>query len=381
MHSNSNYEEMSSEETYWNIGYESAYQSSDGGNGMNLSKEFETHHHFIRGLTNIEAFVEKALTKSYPAFKMLTMQSGEQRFKSFESLSKNFLAVHGYFNAATPDYDYSANVELFIRCFSSMGLAEKAFTDPLSPVGGDDHPKLQYELFNELIEFIRTEGKKPKYKSQVAMKKYKPIRRVRSTEQYFEKLFDKYGRLLILRIDLGYRKDYAQHVTLEQTKADLKHFLDNKRCNMSLFKNWVGYIWKLEWAQDKLYHWHFIAIYNGNKVQNDIHWAFQLGEYWKNVITKGNGGYFNCNSRKEWYYELGIGKISRTDLVKRGVLMRKVVGYLAKSDQFLLARSLRNCHCFDKGNAPEKSNAGRPRKLLAVNQASLENEILPVSLA
>ena len=76
-------------------------------------------------------------------------------------------------------------------------------------------------------------------------------RNLESITSYCRDLQDKYSKLLAVRIDLGYNKEHASECSLEEIKKDVKHMLDNRRANRSLFQDQVGYIFKFEDAEEK----------------------------------------------------------------------------------------------------------------------------------
>ena len=156
-------------------------------------------------------------------------------------------------------------------------------------------------------------------------------------------------------------------VTFEEVKADLYRLLSNKRHN-AMFKHLVGYVWKLEYGDMKGHHYHLLLFFKGSEVNGDFKKGREIGEYWRDVITKGRGYYFNCNGKKNDYAHLGIGMIhadKEEDAHLRFNLIHYVLPYLIKSDQYLKVKLKMNDRSIGKGVMPKKkSNAGRPRKAL-----------------
>lgn len=56
---------------------------------------------------------------------------------------------------------------------------------------------------------------------------------------YCYELHKFYSKLLVIRVDLGYGKEYAKTCSLMEIKKDIKHMLDNRRGNRSLFEHLV----------------------------------------------------------------------------------------------------------------------------------------------
>ncbi len=187
-------------------------------------------------------------------------------------------------------------------------------------------------------------------------------RNLESVTNYCRELQDEYSKLLAVRIDLGYNKEHASECSLEEIKKDVKHMLDNRRANRSLFRDQVGYIFKFEDALEKGPHAHALLFFNGQKVCKDAHLGDQIGNYWNEKITGGNGVFHNCN--KNHYEQCGIGMIDHSDFEKRAILEEKVIGYMLKDEQSIdgLKQSGREKSVTKGVCTSKKSNAGRPRK-------------------
>ena len=344
-------------EIYSRIAYDTSCLESGEINGEEKNVFDMTHRDYVLELLRVEELVRSILSSDLPAFKMKEGRLGIFRLERLP-LAKYFMSVIELFELMTPEYGYSAHVALFFRCCFELELGKEWFSDPL---GNASRPAKQYELYNELIDLIRVESKKQEFRSKMYSQTDKPKKRLISAGEYIDELFNVSSKLQVLRVDLFYQYDAAGDISAEDAKADLQHLLNNRRNKPSLFKNNIGYIWKLEWGPEKGYHFHLIFFYKGRELWKDAYWASLIGEYWKDRITKGRGGYFNCNASKDKYHRLGIGMIDRKDLAKRKILLEDVVGYFTKTDQFLRAVKLGNGDCFGKGEPPQKSNAGRPR--------------------
>ena len=186
-------------------------------------------------------------------------------------------------------------------------------------------------------------------------------KRIESTKRYIDQLSKKYSKLTIVRVDLGYKKPYSDKTTLEEANKDFNHMSNNMRSKPSIFKDKIGYVCKREYTKEKGVHYHALFIFDGQKVQKDVHKAKQIGEYWEQV-TKEKGSYHNCNQNK--YKRRGIGMLHHGDSDKRKILDEDVIEYLCKDEQDINPiktnkrdRAFTRC-IIAKGN----SNMGRPRK-------------------
>lgn len=191
----------------------------------------------------------------------------------------------------------------------------------------------------------------------------KTNRRLESTKKYIDDLSKKYSKLNIVRVDLGYTKEDSKSITFEDASKDLNKMLNNTRSKPTVFGEMVGYITKKELGEEKGVHIHVAIIYNGNIVREDITKAQQIGEYWKNNITKGKGVFHNCS--KNEYKNKAVGVIDYKDEEKRKIFDEKVLTYLCKDEQSIdsLKTNIKD-RAFTRGIAPKKkSNAGRPRSV------------------
>lgn len=187
-------------------------------------------------------------------------------------------------------------------------------------------------------------------------------KRTQSTKTYIDQLQQEYSKLNIVRVDLAYKKPYSSEVTLEEANNHFTHLLNNRRSKPVAFKNQIGYIAKREYTEDKGVHIHALFIYDGQKVQKDSFKADQIGQYWENEITQGQGCYHNCNRNK--YKNNGIGIIDHRDSDKRKILDEEVISYLCKDDQDIKpVKQSKRDRSFTRGIITKiKDKLGRPRK-------------------
>ena len=194
----------------------------------------------------------------------------------------------------------------------------------------------------------------------MAIKKSK--RRQDSNEKYVDALQEKYSKLCVVRLDLGYKKDETNKVdiTLEKANKDINRLLNNRR-NNSTFDNNVGYVLKTEYGEDRDIHFHSYFFYDGQKVQKDMIKGEDIGKYWSENITNKQGTYYNCN-RNDYKNNHAIGILDYRDTEKR----RKLdigMEYLVKDEQSIEAlKENKKDRAIRRGTMPKsKGNIGRPR--------------------
>lgn len=191
-------------------------------------------------------------------------------------------------------------------------------------------------------------------------------KRIESTKKYIDTLSEKYSKLNIVRIDLGYKKPHSNSITHDDANNDFNRMMNNRRSKPSVYKEQVGYICKKEYTEDKGMHFHAVIAFDGQKVQNSSFKADQIGKYWEE-ITKGKGSYHNCHRNS--YKRKGIGLLDHSDSDKRKILEEDVISYLCKDDQDIQPlKSNKKDRAFTRGTIPkDKGNKGRPRGISQQN--------------
>ncbi len=195
----------------------------------------------------------------------------------------------------------------------------------------------------------------------MAIKKEK--RRQISNESYLDALQEKYSKLCVVRVDLGYKKDENNKVdiTLEKATKDINRLLNNRR-NNSTFDNNVGYVLKTEYGKDRDIHFHSYFFFDGQKIQKDMIKGEDIGKYWSENITNKQGTYYNCN-RNDYKDNHAIGILDYRDVEKRRKLDISMA-YLCKEKQSIDAlKENEKDKSIRRGTMPkERSNIGRPRR-------------------
>ncbi|MEG0007336.1 MAG: inovirus-type Gp2 protein [Aeromonas sp.] len=185
-------------------------------------------------------------------------------------------------------------------------------------------------------------------------------RNSQSLDKYLPTLFLKHAKLLFIRLDLGYKEKVYCRLTPETAMEDRRRYLDIIKRK---FPGLVGYIWKMEYGQDRYFHMHTVFIFNGARHQQDRSLGRLLGEHWEEY-TNDLGTYFNCAHLREQYQEWGndgIGMVHCDDEKKQKKLF-KALEYLTKNDELMLATLPSGRRTFGRMEILGASNRrGRPR--------------------
>ena len=156
----------------------------------------------------------------------------------------------------------------------------------------------------------------------------KEQRRYNSACAVIDSAFETDSRVVVVRVDLSYREGKS---SAQRINSDLNRLMLNARSKPSIFKHQIGNIMKLEKGNNDNYHAHALFTFRGHNVRNHIYKADQLGKYWRDTITKGDGLYHNCNTKE--YDKNCLGVIERSNVDDVEALKENVLGYLCKDEQ------------------------------------------------
>jgi len=235
--------------------------------------------------------------------------------------------LSAYLSVYQPDYDYSEYVEAFWFGCNQVGILMSGY------LGNS-------EQLSRLIQIIADYTKRPMFKRRVSDRRYQTKQNAKRIEGYAQSLHQQYARLLVIRVDLGYRTDNQPLIDVDMVYQHLDK-INKIRYTNSHFTHLVGSAWCLEQGITKGYHIHAVYYFKGSEHQRDWYMANEIGEFWRK-LTGGLGTYHSCNTKDEKHKydqlgKLGIGMIHRNDSVACENSIN-AVGYLAdseKEDQYL----------------------------------------------
>lgn len=220
---------------------------------------------------------------------------------------------------------------------------------------------------NSLVDNVRKELSSKEHKRRFDNYKRGWAKNRRSLYAMVKGIFKVYSKVLVVRLDLSYKKDLSMQLDNQNcSEADVKKHMAILLRDMKtkLFKkNFITYVWKLEYGPMKGYHYHAFFFFDGSKVMKDIGLAEKIGQHWATVATEGSGGYFNCNRIKNRYPHPAIGMVDHWDSIKIDNLLTKAMEYILKVDHYVRPISGDRLRSFGKGATPKKSEVplGRPR--------------------
>ena len=153
-----------------------------------------------------------------------------------------------------------------------------------------------------------------------------------SLANYANDLKSIYSKLMVIRIDFGYKQSVSRkHFPLENIEDDWERLLWHVKINFS--DSFAGYAVKFEHGEAKGLHAHSVFFLDGNVVRTDARIARIFGEYWENEVTQGLGVHFNCNTSdyKATLKVCGLGTFTGQEPAFRDG-MWIIADYLSKPD-------------------------------------------------
>lgn len=283
----------------------------------------------------------------------LNLLRGMAQIVSYYDLLKNNLTFHPYIEAVMQldpsDCDYLHYYQYYYQLKARKSLV----------VDWPAYKILAKIIFN-YMKIIKSESIRKKIDNI-----QKGVREnTKSINQHFKALLKKHASLLVIRMDLSYESrfkdaDRINHMPREKIGEDKKYLL---KAIKRQFPDWLGYVFKLEFAPKKGYHYHCIFYFNGNDVRADGVISLALANLWRDITEERKGVTFLCNLHKNQYAHLAIGRIHYSDKEKIENF-RYVAQYLAKSDLFSSVKRVGKRTLEKSQVKPAKSKRGRPRAL------------------
>lgn len=184
---------------------------------------------------------------------------------------------------------------------------------------------------NVSIANYRHAANQPEFKRQLNNRLRNQRQRATEMQEWINHHFKRHSKLLLIRLDTGFNDSIKPHLTAQGLTAYREQLIQHIQ---NEYSSLVGYLWKLEWMPLKGYHFHWLLVFNGQQLKNDVLIAKQIGEHWKSKILQGNGVYYNCNANTAAYEHNAIGMVDRRDSSKRSHFSL-IINYLTKLDDYL----------------------------------------------
>jgi len=227
------------------------------------------------------------------------------------------------------------------------------------------------DILTTAADAIRSKCHSQKYKDEVDNYRRNEEKNIVSCCEYMAAQFRRRSKLLILRIDLYFRRPHKAWGYTKEADQHHARFLRALRENR-IVPDVLGYISKREDGIDRGIHYHVLIVIDGHEHRDAANLTRTVGEDWERRCGKGDfddcfavgeatrrnkASYFNCYTRVNHYQFNGLGLIHPTDTDKlRG--LRAAIEYMCKETS-QLRPSCGDCDGANEGAATAISSASR----------------------
>lgn len=260
-------------------------------------------------LLRVERFVEKVISCDLPAFSVGVSNSGKRAI-TITSIGKALLKQLQHLWFFDCYHDYAERPYAFLAaCWD----AEDQFGIRLPSLAGvSAKPSDYYAELNWIIERIRLFKKFGFYSRGISDRRYESRQRTYRLVGHVSNLLYRYSKLVLVRVDIGYRKEVRHLFNMDSLIADRERLFD-LRWTTPCFDNLLGYAWAIEEGIRKGPHCHLLLIFDGSKIRADIRLAEGICQLWDSEVCEGRGCSWNSNAKKHEFDHVGIGMIERAD--------------------------------------------------------------------
>lgn len=352
----------------------------------------------IHGIDKLANFMGKVIYGKELFYTEYTTANGVQR-RTVSSLGKHVEHLHTYSQLYSKDYTFSPLLEFYFEQYRVHRIKDYA-----TALWVDDFESVSADLFNDFVTTLRIVAVAIKLKKKISDWESKFKQNEHRLKEFEKKLFERYARLMVIRVDCNYYKafftqqevkqmldeeelqrerDQADYLTgkdismprklegriaLEEVQKDRERLFARMKGKTSLFKHLVGYVWRIEFGKNAGYHLHLIFFFDGAHVRNHEHLAQEIGKYWRDQITEGRSYFENCNRKKSIYgSNWALGEINHWETGKREKLLN-AMQYFSKTNQLAHVVPYKGCNLFGSGftRRLRKVTGGRPRTKRAI---------------
>ncbi|WP_369050625.1 hypothetical protein [Burkholderia gladioli] len=200
-----------------------------------------------------------------------------------------------------------------------------------------DGKQFLWESYNELIEMIRAEAKVRGLDKQDIANAFRSTRAFKSMLKVVNQCFTVRRRIFVNCIDVFYRVERAEQVSIDLAKSHHADFVNRLRGLAEIRKSLVGAIWKLDWSETKGHYFRWVFMFDGDDVHATWKYEELVDDLWKSIVPKKAGGVLVLNDEADM--KVATGMIDLDENPKKfGIFVESVIRYLACKDQFLCVK-------------------------------------------
>lgn len=292
--------------------------------------ELDPYFNESQASIGIESFV-KSIEANFAWFHNSIWEGDECKYLRLNEY-RNWLRVY------QPDYEYSEHLDAFWYACMKLDLLPLDTNCPIAVVAASEVIDAR---FDEVVMAITHYLYGQEFKRVKSDRKYQVRKNRYQAQEALYDLLGRYSRVLAIRTDFGYLKEYLPQIGIADADRHLKTFI--KEINTrSEFKHMKLYARVIEQGKSRGYHIHFAAYFNGDDHWQGWYMANMFCKLWEEV-SEGMGCSHNCN-RDEAEYEAngsrGIGMLHRNNPqeCRNAVIAIGYVANVEKVDQHLRVR-------------------------------------------
>ena len=353
--------------------------NSDDGTTISINREYD----LAILVMQISKFAEQIAKSKGNPFSVVTNRFGGKKIIRCTKFGTRFML---FFNADIsgifrhfPSHQFDPHFMAVIEAMRARNLGNAA---PLM------HPMPETEVvrlvntLNGCIQAIRDIVNSAAFQAGVRNFRRPSDKNTKELTKYVRKIFCDHERVLVLRIDLAYCKEWNRgtfvntKVSLPETKAHWAKLL-NDLDKLLPAASKLGFARKFEFTLLKGYQVRLFLFIDGSLASDDAKLARLVGDAWQSEeVTGGRGIYFNWNAKKDPDKHLGIGMVGRDDTVRRQALSIAVQS-LTKPDLYIKIPMSVGGQLFAKGNTPKptQSRQGRPRNITEPAAEDIKSDV------
>ena len=180
-----------------------------------------------------------------------------------------------------------------------------------------------------------------------------PKKRFVKLQGLLAELFLKHSRILVVRVDLKYKSEYAHDIEFAEFQSHIKEVSAAATKQKGNFEDCLAFVLRLEETPMAGLHCHAAFFYHGGRRHQDIKIAQGICLWWEQSVSSGKGLGWNVNldwkqksqTSPEKLAQLGIGLVDRRDEAQV-VKMVETVSYLCLAGQDTLHKPARSTPVF-----------------------------------
>lgn len=322
----------------------------------------ESHGRLVRYVFNIESFLKEIISTSDSLCENKNIADGRLARLVKSKLGDEFVRLFvglPVILRCRKYYKFNPYVSMFVDVANKQAPY-------LSKISARSDGKHVVDALQPCAEELRGLGRSAEFKKSLRNYRRLSGKNYSELDEYIDGLFLNWPRLMVVRLELGYRwsdstENCEEPISDDERTFGFKRLAEDrakliKQVRKKFDINLIGFIWKLNYGLDLSYRYHLMLFFDGSKVSEDLHWAEMIGEVWVKEVTHGDGVYFNFNRVESGHWCSGIGMVQRGDEKKRESLM-KAVTYLTKPDDYLRIVTPRSARALGKGQLPRARKA------------------------